>query len=133
MSKKKRWKIVDTQNGYAEVWWNKDGKFGASDDVEVGYVERVDLIDHIDFEKDKFYYCHRWMTYLWSDKVAFGMPHRYPIGRETGYRTRKEAIEALIECWEGPEEEVIAEKQPKKKEGKPQKSSRSPWSNVLRN
>lgn len=41
---------------------------------------------------------------------------RFPIGRRTGYRTRKEAIETLIECWEEPEEETIAEKQPKKKE-----------------
>lgn len=105
MSGKKRWKIADTQNGYAEIWWNKDDKFDIADDVRIGYVERVDLIDHIDFEKDKIYYCHRWMTYLWSDKVAFGMPHRFPIGRKTGYRTRKEAIQILIDYWVKKKEE----------------------------
>ena len=89
MSKKKRWKIADTQNGYVEVWWDKGGKL--SDNVAIGYAKRVNLIDHIDLEKDKIYYCHRWMIYLWSDKVA---------GRKTGYRTRKEAIEVLIACWE---------------------------------
>lgn len=101
MSGKKQWKIADTQNGYAEIWWNEDGKFDVSDDVRIGYVERVDLIDHIDFEKDKIYYCHRWMTYLWSDDVDFSMGMRCPIGRKTGYRTRKEAIEALVKCWAG--------------------------------
>lgn len=101
MSEKKRWKIADTQNGCAEIWWNNDGKFDVSDDVRIGYVKRVDLIDHIDFEKDEFYYCHRWMTYLWSGEVEFGMPHCFPIGRKTGYRTRKEAIEALVKCWAG--------------------------------
>lgn len=105
MGEKKRWKIADTQNGYAEIWWNKDGKFGVSDDVRIGYVERVNLIDHIDFEKDKIHYRHRWMPYLWSDKVAFGIPQLFPtphlssIGRETGYRTRKEAIQILIDYW----------------------------------
>lgn len=98
MSGKKRWKIADTQNGYVEVWWNKGGKF--SDNVAIGYAKRVNLIDHIDLEKDKIYYCHRWMTYLWSDDADLGMGMSFPIGRRTGYQTRKEAIETLIECWE---------------------------------
>lgn len=53
-----------------------------------------------DFEKDEIHYVKRWVPYL---RVGFGLMRYSKVGRETGYATRKEAIEGLIKeiegCW----------------------------------
>lgn len=78
-------KLRNVEAGYAEV----------SFDYGWGYVARERYVAHTDFDKDEIVYTHRWKPYVYR-RTSFGDTTRFlAIGRLTGYRTRKEAIEAL--------------------------------------
>lgn len=88
----KQHKLGHIHKGYAEVYFRKDGKF-RKDDVRVdkaGYVSKFYIVERTDFKNDRTYYRKRWLAFEWTES------HYEQIGRETGYATRKEAIEALV-------------------------------------
>lgn len=91
-----KYKLVDIQPGYAEVWFWYGDKIDYYDSDELGVVCKKTFVDHTDFKNDRIYEVERWVsaTYI---KPEFSYDYR--IGRKTGYRTRKEAIEALLKYW----------------------------------
>lgn len=88
-------KLRNTKPGYVEVWfWYGDV---ASDGIDqLGVVDRKQVVDYTDFENDRIFYVKRWFIFSYDSK-SFSKLTR--IGRETGYRTRKEALQALIDYW----------------------------------
>lgn len=90
------YKLMDVQPGYAEVWFWYGEKTDDGESDKLGVVEREEFVYRTDFENDKVYKVKRWIagSYLPPDLVWV-----WTVGNTTGYRTRKEAIEALIEYW----------------------------------
>lgn len=80
-------KLENVCKGYAEIVCSDKPIGDYSYDVELGYVHTEDFVRYTDFEKDKIYYTERWTIYWWT-----GSFHTQ-IGKDTGYRTRKEAVE----------------------------------------
>lgn len=88
----KQYKLVNIQKGYADVWLSKHGKFGENDELDgFGYVHIEKFVERSDFENDKVYYRTRWVPYIHWDLGGF-----VQSGKTLGYRTRKEAVEALV-------------------------------------
>lgn len=78
-------KLKNIEDGYAEVHF----------DYGWGYVARERYVAHTDFDKDEITYAYRWKPSIYR-RTSFGDTTRFrTIGRLTGYRTRKEAVEAL--------------------------------------
>ena len=88
------YKLENVSKGYAEVWSEEH-------DTRWGVIERLTFIDHTDFEKDEIYEVKRWVAGTYWVESNYAFAGFYPVGRKTGYRTRKEAIEALVKYWEG--------------------------------
>lgn len=90
----KPFKLINIKKGYAEVWVSFSGNF---DDIEVdglGFVHTEEVVSHTDFENDKIYYQTRWFPFIYTGR---GEMNGYTkTGRETGYATRKEALEELL-------------------------------------
>jgi hypothetical protein len=78
-------KLENVGKGYAEVSF----KYGW------GYVTKKEYVVRTDFDKDEIAYAYRWEAYVYRKPVSIGFSQFKRIGRLTGYRTRKEAIEAL--------------------------------------
>lgn len=77
--------LENVQKGYAEVYFDENDY--------CGYVHVERFVKWTDFEKDEIHCVNRWVPYL---RTGFGFNGYSSVGRETGYATRKEAIEALI-------------------------------------
>lgn len=78
-------KLRNVEAGYTEV----------SFDYGWGYVTKKEYVARTDFDKDEITYTHRWKPYVYRNAPFGDTSHFLTIGRLTGYRTRKEAIEAL--------------------------------------
>ena len=92
-NKAKRYHLKNVHPGYAEVIFHRrDGK-----ECYVGYVQTDDIPSVTDFEKDGIHTVTRWLAY---DRLHWhrdwNIDKAVPTGRVTGYRTRIEAIEALL-------------------------------------
>ena len=87
-NKAKYYHLENIHLGYAEVVLHgKDGQ-----EYYVGYVRTEEIPSVTDFEKDEIHTVTRWLAYdRWNGNI-----NKPPIGRVTGYRTRIEAIEALL-------------------------------------
>lgn len=85
--------LENVQKGYAEIYFDEN--------KHLAYVQTDKFVKWTDFEKDEIHYVKRWVPYL---RVGFGLNGYSQVGRETGYATRKEAIEGLIkeieEVWD---------------------------------
>lgn len=80
-------KLSNIKKGYAEFEWTFE------DHTYYGAVETKSFVVKTDFEKDEIIYTERWVPYLsYSKHLTF--PRSDLIGRLTGYKTRKEALEA---------------------------------------
>lgn len=77
--------LENVQKGYAEIYFDET-KY-------LAYVHIEKFVKRTDFEKDEIHYVRRWVPYL---RIGFGFGGYSQVGRETGYATRKEAIEGLI-------------------------------------
>ena len=78
--------LTNIQKGYAEVI------YGELDDMNApwGYICRKTFVAHTDFENDKIYKVERWKAYVYTcDNLDV------TVGRITGYKTCKEALEVL--------------------------------------
>lgn len=75
------------QKGYAEVWYDTPEK-----DWGVVHTER--FVKYTDFEKDEIYEVERWVPMFYTG-TRYGLNGLETIGRLTGYRTRKEALDVL--------------------------------------
>lgn len=84
--------LEHVEKGYAEIYFDEND--------HLAYVHADTFVKWTDFEKDEIHYVKRWVPYL---HVGFGLNGYSKVGRETGYVTRKEAIEGLIKeiegCW----------------------------------
>lgn len=83
-------KLENVQKGYAEVYFEETG--------DVGYVQIEELVDHIDYDKDEIVKVKRWIAY--KAVKPFFRPYLV-VGKRTGYKTRKEALDALSEDCKG--------------------------------
>lgn len=80
-------KLSNIKKGYAEFEWEFEGR------TYFGYVETQPFVVKTDFEKDEIIYTSRWVSYL---TISRGLTYPPPnhIGRLTGYKTRREALDA---------------------------------------
>jgi len=90
------YKLVNIQPGYAEMWFWYGKKTDDDDCDEVGVIWQEQFVDHTDFEKDEVYKVKRWVAHSYFPPELVS---KYTVGRKTGYRTRKEAIQALVDYW----------------------------------
>ena len=94
-------KLSNIKKGYAEFEWTFE------DHTYYGAVETKSFVVKTDFEKDEIIYTERWVPYLsyskhltfrWVPYLSYSKHLTFPrsvrIGRLTGYKTRKEALEA---------------------------------------
>lgn len=85
--------LMNIQPRYAEIYFDENNY--------LAYVHEDNFVKRTDFEKDEIHYVRRWVPYLY---IGSGLNGYSPVGRETGYATRKEAIEGLIkeieEVWD---------------------------------
>lgn len=85
----KPYKLINVRKGYADVWISLVGDFELRDDDYsldgIGYVRTEEFVESSDFENDIVTYRTRWVPYLYTK-----------VGRNLGYATRKEAIEAMV-------------------------------------
>lgn len=79
-------KLSEVHKGYALV----NFKLGW------GYVQTEKFVVRTDFEKDEILYTERWVPRLYRREGS--LVEYIHVGRLTGYKTRKEAIEALREA-----------------------------------
>lgn len=79
--------LTNIQKGYAEVL------YGELDDINApwGSICRKTFVDHTDFENDEIYEVERWKAYIYGRSIC-GWD---VVGRKTGYKTQKEALEVL--------------------------------------
>lgn len=86
-------RLMNVMKGYAEIYFDENNY--------LAYVHEDSFVKWTDFEKDEIHYVNRWVPYL---HIGVGLNGYSPVGRETGYATRKEAIEGLIkeieEVWD---------------------------------
>lgn len=86
-------RLKNVMKGYAEIDFDENN--------HLAYVHEDRFVKWTDFEKDEIHYVRRWVPYLY---IGAGLNGYSPVGRETGYATRKEAIEGLIkeieEVWD---------------------------------
>lgn len=82
------YRLENVQHGYCEIVAGSDSQDLTYECSAFGYVQTETFVTKTDFEKDKIYTCKRWVAYV---------SYRDRIGRETGYKTRKEAIEAFLQ------------------------------------
>lgn len=86
-------RLMNVMKGYAEIYFDENNY--------LAYVHEDSFVKWTDFEKDEIHYVRRWVPYL---HIGVGLNGYSPVGRETGYATRKEAIEGLIkeieEVWD---------------------------------
>lgn len=92
-NKAKCYRLDNVHAGYAEVIFHgKDRQ-----EYYVGYVKTEEIPSVTDFEKDEIHTVTRWLAY---DRLhwhrGWNIDKAVPTGRVTGYRTRIEAIEALL-------------------------------------
>ena len=80
-------KLSNIKKGYAEFEWEFEGR------TYFGYVEVKPFVVKTDFEKDEIIYTARWVPYLVTGKGIIYPPPNH-IGRLTGYKTRREALDA---------------------------------------
>lgn len=86
MSKKPKRILENVQKGYAEVYW--------SNYDQMGFVREEPYISWTDFDKDVIHEVNRWEAWLYSN-AWWGINGYDNVGRQTGYRTREEALEFL--------------------------------------
>lgn len=77
--------LTNIHKGHAEFYYGDE----ENPDAE-GYVHRIIFTEYTDFIKDEIHYCYRWKVFIYD---AFGKGGYPCIGKQTGYRTRKEALE----------------------------------------
>lgn len=80
--------LTNIQKGYAEVL------YGEPDDMNApwGYICRKTFVVHTDFENDEIYEVERWKAYVYMrDNDGLDIT----VGRITGYKTYKEALDVL--------------------------------------
>lgn len=85
--------LENVQKGFADIYFDEN--------KHLAYVHTEEFVKWTDFEKDEIHYVRRWVPYLY---IGSGLNGYSPVGRETGYATREEAIEGLIkeieEVWD---------------------------------
>ena len=62
----------------------------------IGFVKKKIIVYYTDFEKDEIHKVSRWFAYIIDHTFlegSYGTETR--VGRETGYETKEQAIEAL--------------------------------------
>lgn len=79
-------KLENVLKGYAEVYYPEYDR--------LGFVRTNEYVSWTDFEKDVIHKVDRWETFL-HFYPSWGISSYENIGRNTGYRTRTEALEAL--------------------------------------
>ena len=77
------------QKGYAEVYYD-------TPENDWGVVHTKLFVNYTDFEKDAIYEVERWIPMVYTG-TKHGLNGLETIGRLTGYRTRKEALDALTQ------------------------------------
>lgn len=99
----KQYKLHNVQAGYAEVWIKLSGKINESTHLDAdGVVETRQFTECTDFEKDEILYVTRWVAIIHDPSGQPLNPWKFgkswtQVGKLTGYATRKEAIDALVD------------------------------------
>lgn len=83
-------KLENAAKGYVEFVCMPDNGDLYDGPYEIGYVHVEDFVVKTDFEKDKIYYTERWVSYRFYNYDGY-----LKKGRETGYKTRKEALDDM--------------------------------------
>lgn len=99
----KQYKLYNVQKGYAEVWIKLSGKINESTHLDGdGVVKLKHFVERTDFEKDEMHYVMRWIAVINDPSGQPLNPWKFgssftQVGKLTGYATRKEAIDALVD------------------------------------
>lgn len=81
--------LHNAYNGYAEVYYRN----------HQGVVEKQKFVKYTDFEKDVIHEVQRWVATVYERE---GSLFNWPVvGKKTGYATRKEAVQAIVEHVDG--------------------------------
>lgn len=82
-----KYKFVKILKGYSEVVYD-------TPEEDFGVVRTERFVKYTDFEKDEIYDVKRWIPMIYTgERYCFNGLRR--IGRLTGYKTRKEALDVL--------------------------------------
>lgn len=84
-----KYKLRDVQKGYAEVQYD-------TPEEDWGVVHTKRFVAYTDFKKNEIHEVERWVPMVYTG-TKYGLNGLETIGRLTGYRTRKEALDVITQ------------------------------------
>lgn len=85
-------KLQQISKGYAEVCFKETHRWG--------FVRTEEIVTWTDFENDEIHETTRWFAKVADEggcSILYYGHHWCNVGRKTGYKTRKEAVNAVVE------------------------------------